>query len=307
MNRENIAAMAAQVAEKIAGEFPEHRLEVTNVTKNNGLELTGIMLKGDSSIAPTVYLDPERTVEENADRIRDTFNRYLAGEGQLDFDIDSFLDWDTVKGKIYPMLINAGQNSGMLSDTPHLNIGEEIACVFRYLVTGVSEGQATILVKNDHVRKWGVTEADLLSVASENLASEVTVQTMAEVMAEVMRSQGMPEEIIDQITCNPFGPQMYVVSNERKINGAAAIALPSTYAKLREKTGAESFYVIPSSIHEVICIPANETAGNDIEPMIGEVNATQLSPEEVLSDRLFYLDENGFRLAEEREAVEEAV
>ena len=131
---------------------------------------------------------------------------------------------------------------------------------------------------------------------------------MAEVMAEAMRSQGMPEELIDEITGNPFAPTMFVVSNERKLHGAASIMLPSTYAKLREMAGAESFYVIPSSIHEVLCIPASEAAnGKDLEPMIGEVNATQLSPEEVLSDRLFYLDENGFRLAEEREAVEEAV
>ena len=50
----------------------------------------------------------------------------------------------------------------------------------------------------------------------------------------------------------------------------------------------KSFYIIPSSIHEVILIP--DTLDMDIrymKAMVKEVNGTEVAPEEILSDFVF--------------------
>lgn len=56
-------------------------------------------------------------------------------------------------------------------------------------------------------------------------------------------------------------------------------------------------YVIPSSIHECLLIGkdhADETGCmTDGDEMIREVNRREVRPEEVLSDHLFFMDENG--------------
>ena len=59
---------------------------------------------------------------------------------------------------------------------------------------------------------------------------------------------------------------------------------------LARKVG-RSFYIMPSSIHEVILIP--DTLDMDIrymKAMVKEVNGTEVSPDEVLSDNVYRYD-----------------
>jgi hypothetical protein len=51
----------------------------------------------------------------------------------------------------------------------------------------------------------------------------------------------------------------------------------------------EDYFVLPSSIHEVIVVP--ESKGLDAEEMckmVKEINETQVAPEEVLSDHAYF-------------------
>ena len=57
------------------------------------------------------------------------------------------------------------------------------------------------------------------------------------------------------------------------------------------KKVGRNFYIIPSSIHEVILIP--DTLDMDIrymKAMVKEVNGTEVSPDEVLSDNVYRYD-----------------
>ena len=53
----------------------------------------------------------------------------------------------------------------------------------------------------------------------------------------------------------------------------------------------DNFFVIPSSIHELILIP--ESFGmnrQQLEAMVKEINETEVAREEVLSDTVYYYD-----------------
>ena len=70
-----------------------------------------------------------------------------------------------------------------------------------------------------------------------------------------------------------------------------------------EEMGWSSFYIIPSSIHELILIPiTEETNKENLKNMIVEVNATQISDEEVLSNNLyiFIKDTNEIRICDQK-------
>ena len=55
----------------------------------------------------------------------------------------------------------------------------------------------------------------------------------------------------------------------------------------------EDFYILPSSIHEVIILPkSREIAKEELDAMIQDINHTQVDTEEVLSDHA-YLYERG--------------
>ena len=46
-------------------------------------------------------------------------------------------------------------------------------------------------------------------------------------------------------------------------------------------------YIIPSSIHETILLPMLGDDWEALSQMVKEVNATQLAPEEILSDHVY--------------------
>ena len=55
----------------------------------------------------------------------------------------------------------------------------------------------------------------------------------------------------------------------------------------------EDFYILPSSIHEMIILPkSREIAKEELDAMIQDINHTQVDTEEVLSDHA-YLYERG--------------
>ena len=57
------------------------------------------------------------------------------------------------------------------------------------------------------------------------------------------------------------------------------------------------FYILPSSVHEVILLEdTGAGAAPELKKMVLEVNRTQVAPEEVLSDSLYYYDSTDKRV-----------
>jgi len=86
-----------------------------------------------------------------------------------------------------------------------------------------------------------------------------------------------------------------VVTNSLMTYGAIKVLYSQNVKDFAKEHGG--CYVIPSSIHECLLIGkdhADETGCmTDGDEMIREVNRREVRPEEVLSDHLFFMDENG--------------
>ena len=92
------------------------------------------------------------------------------------------------------------------------------------------------------------------------------------------------------------GVPMYVLTNSRKSFGAACLlydgALGECFRRLEE-----SYYLIPSSVHEVILIPASAVADSrELCALVQEMNRTQVRGTEVLSDTVYLYSEETRRL-----------
>ena len=74
--------------------------------------------------------------------------------------------------------------------------------------------------------------------------------------------------------------------------GAAVLAFPCMLDEIRGNIG--DFIILPSSIHEIICLPVS--LGDDIEGyknMVQFINATEIAPDEKLSDDVYIYDSEG--------------
>ena len=110
------------------------------------------------------------------------------------------------------------------------------------------------------------------------------MRPLASVIAEKI---GIPEESLGERS------PMYVFSNHTGVNGAAVMLYGSYFDELAERLDSD-LYVLPSSIHEVIAVPADCDEAELLKNAVVEVNATAVSAEEVLSESVYrYNRESG--------------
>lgn len=217
----------------------------------------------------------------------------------INVDMRRFLRYEDVEKKIVYKLVNTGRNCELLEDIPHINF-LDLSVIFQCMLLGAPGGTASILIHNAHMKLWDVTVDDLIKAAKENtphiMGSEL--KTMEDVMCEIM-SEELPEDFdYDAVRAGMADSvPMYVLSNRYRVDGAACVLYPMLLSDICRALKS-SFYIIPSSIHEVLVLPADNTdTGAEILAMIKEINDTQVKPEEILSYSLYYYDGGENRLS----------
>ena len=120
-------------------------------------------------------------------------------------------------------------------------------------------------------------------------------------MSELMLS-AKPTNLFSQQEPEETGAApMYVLTNQSKLDGAGALARDGVLDKIGDLMDS-NFYVLPSSIHEVLIVPDNgNMQTKELENMVKEVNASQVAPEDLLSDKVQYYDRTAKTLGRKQE------
>lgn len=314
-----------RIKEFLPEKYADADVSIQTVVKNNDLKLDGLMVKlEDSNIAPNIYLNQYFEQYEDGRDMDDIFAAIadvrVEHEASHDFDVSKLTDFDSVKDRISCKLINAEQNAEYLADKPHTMV-DDLAVTY-YIAIGKEEsGTMSAPITNRLMEGYGVTVEQLHQLALDNMDTLTPAsfksmsETMVDMMLPDMMNRGMSEEeareaIADMIPTTPE-EKLYVLSNEDKLNGAAIVLNDKVMDDITEKLG-QDFYILPSSVHEVLVVPKDPSVDlSTLENMVQEVNATQVRPEERLSDHVYAYDAKEHELfradkAEERAAAKEA-
>jgi len=192
-------------------------------------------------------------------------------------------DYDKMREKLVIEVISLENNAEILSQVPH-KILLDLAIIYRAVVTERGIARGSMIITNALLKEFGITAEQLHTDAVTN--AEVYQPIVIQNMLDMLRGMGMdvPEELFDSEFV------MYVATVPDGINGAGVIAYPSFFELAEAKVGG-SFYLIPSSRHEVIMIP--DVGNHDIDflkLLISEVNMFEVSAEDKLSDSLYHYD-----------------
>lgn len=280
-----------EIIENMQKRVPENYLvQVQNICKNNDLKLTGLTI-GDQNlnIYPTIYLEEfYKKYEEGVsfETITDIiWNTYCQNAPKGNWDTSRFIEWRNVKDIICPKIINYAANRELLNSVPYRKVCD-LAVVYYAVVDICENGVASILLRNEHLKLWGKTEADLYELALENYRRifSITSRNLDDIILELMNCK---EDIsFDENTIVP----MIVVTNNKKLNGAAAILFPDELQKIADKIGTD-LYILPSSVHEIILLSTDNTMTVDeLKETVRFVNSNELRQEEVLSDNVYLFD-----------------
>lgn len=273
-------------------------VDVQKVNKNNGIFYTGMQIsEGGINISPIIYINSqyqkfekgEITIDKAADYVVDTYRERRVGTV---VDMRKFLSYDSVRKNVVYKLVNTGKNKELLEDIPHMEF-LDLSIVFQCIVSQEELGMASILIHNVHMKLWDVTAEDLYAAAKENTGRLLPyeIKSMTEVLCEIMESENPGQADYGEYEAEfADSVPMYVLSNKSRVEGAACMLYPDLLRDFADKVGS-SFYIIPSSIHELLLLPAKDDGeAAEIRDMIREVNDTQVSDEEILSYSLYYYD-----------------
>lgn len=277
---------------------PDVKVTIQDIIKNNDTHLDGLtILSTQYNLSPTIYLNYYyRQYEKGrslSDIRQDILSVYHENCPAGHIDISFFTDYDKVKSRIIFKLINYERNRELLKEVPHYRY-LDLAIVFNCLLESGPSGSATILIYHHHLSFWNITKDDLYALAFHNTPRllKYDLRNMTDVLRELLCGEESFPLTAD--TAAPY--PMYVLSNQHKLNGSVCILYQDLLKDFASRLESD-LYILPSSVHEVLIIPArNQTSFEELSNMVRDVNSSQLSREEILSDHVYYYSRETCRI-----------
>lgn len=282
----------------------EYKVTLNEIRKNNGIMLTGLaIMKEGSNISPTIYLDKYYEMYQNGrytiyTAVNDIIRVYKENEVKSPVDVKFFLDFETVRPHIIHKLINTERNQELLKEIPHAKF-LDLSIIFQVLLpeNDSIHGFSTITIRNEHCKQWEIGIDELVFAARRNTPRLLpyTARNMQSVLTELLE---MPMETnIDDDILNMVGSKIVVLSNVKNTNGGTVL-LDKNFLRECSDNIDSSYYILPSSIHEVLAIPDDDTMDVDaLKDMVKTVNDTEVTKEEILSYSVYYFDRENDRLS----------
>ena len=270
--------------ENIARESSDDvRTVVRTVTKNNNVRRKTISIFKEGQLAtPTIYL-------------RDYYLDYKKGRSIENIGREIFM--------IY----------SLLKTMPHFKF-LDMAIVFFVSIMGNEKEQGTIAIQEAYVEKWGISKEELRRTATNNTWKEYPpeIKKMEDIISEIVLGQVTSEDddedglISEEISYGEFSidnvrqmikeevdkmraqaeMDMYVLTNTSRNFGAACITYPGVLKEFAREHNSD-FYIIPSSVHEVILILGEQMSVEEMNLMVEEVNEREVDSIDVLSNHVY--------------------
>ena len=295
MDKFTFTEFVSEVQEYFAGRYES--AEIKTIQKSDG-EHTALVIRQcvTDDIAPAIYLESfyNRYEQDDSgdafaftmDEIEELYEKSMnrtETENLKDKAVEAVKNW---RETVQAVLVNKEQNEAYLEDKITKDYLDDMVVYYKIVVDTTENDTASVAVNRTIFANMDTTIEELDEIARENTRknSGVEFKNVAEVLAELT---GMPKET--------FGDDlpMYVLTNRTKVDGAILFTYEDIMHNVCEVAHAEGMYILPSSRHEIICVPINAHKETEsLRKMVSEVNDTQVPPGDLLSYGVFkYMDD----------------
>lgn len=295
--------MKQMVKEKFPGEY---HVELHKVIKNNQLELDSlVILTEGANVSPQFYMqqiypryEQGETMEQLVAEIVSTYQETAQNSW---FDRED-LTLEACRERIIYRVVSLEKNAQQLEEVPYIPF-MDLAITFHCLMVQDEHGIASFRISLDLMQEWGLDHQRLFTIAQDNTMrlfpiSMCRMETMLYEYFQQTEQERSLDDLMQTGDENIWGNRAfwaksregepYVITNSIKINGAAVVLYPQCLQHIGENIGG-NYYLLPSSIHEMIIMPENTTMSRkELCEMVTEVNEQYVEQDEVLSDAVYY-------------------
>lgn len=305
MNKEQffeeiLEAVKMQIPEVLRDEI---EVAIREVMKTNDELLHGIsVMLPDTQCAPTIYLEDcysdymrGMSIDEIAENI---MGASIAAYQEAPTIEEFALEYDDIKNKLTMQVVDSEMNRGRLKDLVYQPVGNGFVAIPYIVLREDAQGRMMAAVTKTMANEMEYDIDKLLETAFLNTAERYEPVFIE--MGSMLFSGEKPEIVNPMKAGFEIDPTlgMYVLTNTMQQNGASVLFYPDMQKRIGEILGKD-YYVLPSSLHEVIIVP--EGTGptiKELQTMVREANRTVVEPQEVLSNKVLYFDRERERLIE---------
>lgn len=294
------------IAEYLPEEYQGADISILSRTKNNDMVLDGLRIAKDKEqLVPLLYInDAYKAYREGAEidhvvsALADSYIKAFSIDEDfgLDIPLENIRQYEKIKDRITCRLVNHAANRERLQDKPFTTV-EDLAVTYHIQMAEREDGIGSIAITKEMMELYGVDPATLHEQAMTNMEkiSPTVIRPIGEILMDLMVPEFMWEHGVSEAeahkgveTVIPEDvPELLCVTSEKGINGAACILSPDVQQKLAETVGGD-YYVLPSSVHEVLVLP--KVGGINcakLQAMVQDVNQRAVAEDERLSDRIY--------------------
>lgn len=200
-------------------------------------------------------------------------------------EVDFMRNYEKVRPLLGVRLAGAEKNRELLSEVVSVSM-EDMAIIFYCMMEQAGCSSRMAMIPRSMPEQWDISLETLYNDAVINCARMLPLRFVR------------IEELLG-ISAGRDDFSLFVISNEKYCLGASAILYPEALNSIGSRLNSD-FILIPSSIHEMLALPASledlqdgtipDVA--DLHEMIREINGTFEHPEEILTDSVYFYRRN---------------
>lgn len=293
-----------EIINAIREEIPEEirdmmEVDIREIVKANDTVLHGVVIKApEQVIVPTIYIEDciKQLPEDFAmkDLAEAIVSLYQVGMRETPA-IESFsLEFDDIKDKLVVQLAEVDRNRDRLKELAYKPLDNGMVMLAYVVVQEDERGSMRFAVTKDIVEGQNYDIDKMFETAMKN-NEPVLVD-----ISDAIFSDGIEfaDNLFDKEINDKLPDGMYTLTNSSTNLGAAVLYYPDVQKRIGDML-QNSYYVLPSSIHELMILPCSVNDNPEfLRKMVKEANETVVNPQEVLSDRVFMYDREKERLVE---------
>ncbi len=262
-------------------------IEFKDIEKNNGIIRHALVIrKEEDYVAPTIYIDDMHRQYEGGAMlmmlVKNVVETYRQCKPKELNDMSFFMDFSKVAPKLYFKVVNYNKNSIKLENIPYRRVLDlALVPLCRFISDNIGEGCITI--QKSHLDAWEITEEELWENVFESAPRVAPVRTTG--LMDYM--EGVTgQDMYGDVPC-----AINIATNSTMYFGASVVFYPDMLKNMADEYESNLF-IIPSSVHETLIIPDTDMMMDvdGLRDIIGQVNSTTVSDEEILSDNLYLYD-----------------
>ena len=284
----------ANMKNYLSEEYQDYDMKFETIKKSSGYEYEALMIGPKDrkmSVIPALNLNEAYKKLQDGipfDEVMDKLADIRMNASLPEFNKEDMFDYDKIKNRIFPRLVNTEANKGYLADKPHKDI-EDLSILYAVRVSENDSGFAEAIITDDLAQMWGVDQAEIHDRAMDNIAERPPLFKNIEEVLFGGRFGYASDIEIEDIEPNNYDIPFFVLTNQQKTKGAVMAIDPKTMGRITAKLG--DVYIIPSSVDETLVVPKDAVDDvNALVEMVRQVNANEVKPEDQLSNNIYEYD-----------------